>query len=174
MDDLLAQPTRRRIYEVVASHPGASAREVQRLAQLGWGETAYHLEQLTGAGVLRRERGARRDYYFLSSMTWEDRRLFQALRSPAQRTLLILLSESPGLSLAELRERAGLGLSTTSFHLRQLVDRAIVEQFREGNLRRYRTARPEHVAELVRGYRASFQDRLVDRFVEAWSGLFGA
>ncbi len=173
MDDLLAQPTRRQIFDAVSTHPGASAREVQRLAGLGWGETAYHLEQLTSAGLLRRERGARRDYYFPATMTWEDRRLFQALRSPAQRTLLLLLSGAPGLSLSELKERSGFSLSTTSFHVRQLIDRAVVEQFRDGNLRRYRAVRPMRIAELVRGYRGSFEDRLVDRFVETWSGLFG-
>lgn len=173
MDELVAQPTRRRIFEVVREHPGASAREVQRIAGLGWGETAYHLGQLTTAGVLRRERGGRRDYYFLAATTWEDRRLFRALRSPAQRALLLLLSEAPGLSLADLRDRTGFSLSTTSFHLRQLLEHAVVEGFRDGNLRRYRAVRPERVAELVRGYRTSFEDRLVDRFVETWTGLFG-
>ncbi len=173
MDDLLAQPTRRRIFEVLEGHPGISAREVQRLAGLGWGETAYHLEQLTSAGILRRERGPRRDYYFPAAITWEDRRLLQALRSPTQRALLLLLSGTPGLSLAELKDRSGLSLSTTSFHLRQLLDRTVVELYRDGNVRRYRVLRPERVVELVRGYRASFQDRLADRFVETWSGLLG-
>lgn len=173
MSDLLAQPTRRRIFDVVSKNPGASAREVQRLAGLGWGETAYHLEQLTEAGVLRRERGGRRDFYFPASITWEDRRLFQALRSPAQRRLLLALSEAPGLNLAELRERLGLSLSTTSFHVRQLLASSEIEGYRDGNSRRYRAVRPQRVAELVRGYQESFEDRLVDRFVEAWSALFG-
>lgn len=173
MDDLLAQPTRRRIFDVVSKHPGASARDVQRIAGLGWGETAYHLEQLTDGGVLRRERGGRRDYYFAAAMTWEDRRLFQALRSPAQRRLLLVLTESPGLTLSELRARLDLSLSTTSFHVRQLMSYSVIEGYRSGNLRRYRAMRPQRVAELVKGYRESFEDRLVDRFVEAWSGLFG-
>jgi predicted transcriptional regulator len=173
MDDLLAQPTRRRIFDAISKNPGSSARDVQRLAGLAWGETAYHLDQLTRAGLVRRERGGRRDYYFLSSMRWEDRRLFQALRSPTQRRLVLLLSQAPGLTLAELRERTGLSLSTTSFHLRQLLERSVIEGYRGGNVRRYRVLQASHVAELVRGYRDSFEDRLVDRFVEAWTGLFG-
>ena len=173
MAEVLRLGTRQRIFGVVSKNPGLSARDIQRLAGLGWGETSYHLERLEDAGVLRRERGGRRDYYFPATMTWEDRRLLQALRSPAQRALLLLLSERPGLTLAELREVAGFSLSTTSFHLRQLLDRAAVEMYREGNARRYRVVRPERVAELVRGYRTSFEDRLVDRFVETWSGLLG-
>jgi predicted transcriptional regulator len=173
MDPLLSQPTRRRIFDVVSAHPGASARDIQRRAQLGWGETAYHLDQLTRAGVLRRERGRGRDYYFPASMTWEDRRLLQALRSPAQRRLLLVLSETPNLTLLELHQRLGISLSTASFHLRQLLSAALVEGHRSGNVRRYRPVHPQRVAELVRGYHASFEDSLVDRFVDTWSGLFG-
>lgn len=173
MDDPLAQPTRRKIFDAVSKHPGASARDVQRLAGLAWGETAYHLEQLTDAGLLRRERGGRRDYYFAAAMNWEDRRLFQALRSPTQRRLLLVLSQTPGLTLAELRERLGLSLSTTSFHVRQLLAIAAIESVRNENVRHYRSVRPQRVAELVRGYQESFQDQLVDRFVETWTGLFG-
>ena len=173
MDGLLALPTRRKIVDVVTAYPGASARDIQRRAGLGWGETAYHLDQLTRAGALRRERGGRRDYYFPSTMTWEDRRLFQVLRSGAERRLLLELGRRPGLSLNELREATGFSLSPTSFHLRHLMTQGAVEGFRDGALRRYRALRPERVAELLARYRESFEDRLVDRFVEAWSGLLG-
>ncbi|MCI4353678.1 MAG: helix-turn-helix domain-containing protein [Thermoplasmata archaeon] len=171
MNDLLGQPTRRRIYDAVCGHPGASARDIQRLVGLAWGETAYHLEQLTKGNLVRRERGGRRDYYFRPDMTWEDRKLFLTLRSETARRLLLLLSESPGLTLAELRERAGISLSTTSFHLRFLLAQGQVEALRDGNLRRYKALRPQRVAELLKEYHDSFEDRLVDRFVRAWAPL---
>ena len=171
MDDLLGQPTRRRIYDAVSGHPGASARDVQRLVGLAWGETAYHLDQLTKGGLLRRERGGRRDYYFRLDMTWDDRKLFLTLRSETARNLLLLLSETPELTLAELRERADISLSTASFHLRYLLTQGLVEAVRDGNLRRYRAVRPARVAELLKQYKDSFQDRLVDRFIRVWSPL---
>lgn len=171
MDELLAQPTRRRIFEVVGAHPGASARDVQRLAGLAWGETAYHLDQLTRAGALRRERGGRRDYYFRPDMTWNDRRLLRSLRSETERRLLLALTGTLGRTTAELSDGTGLSISTTSFHLRELVAAGAVEPFRDGNVRRYRLARPDRMGELLRTYRESFRDRLVDRFVETWSSL---
>jgi predicted transcriptional regulator len=173
MDELLAQPTRRRIFDVVSKNPGASARDVQRLAGLAWGETAYHLDQLTRAGALRRERGGRRDYYFAPEMGWEDRRLFQALRNPAQRRLLLQLSETSGLTLNDLATRVGVSLSTASFHTRKLLGQAVIEGYRDGNVQRYRVLKPRRVAELVKGYRESFEDRLVERFVDSWAGLLG-
>lgn len=173
MAELLEQPTRRRIYDVVAQHPGSSAREIQRRAELGWGETAYHLDQLTRAGHLRRERGGRRDYYFPPDMTWDDRRSFQALRSAAERRILVELVDRPGQTLADLVSATGLSLSTTSFHLRHLLREGIVEAYREGNQRRFRPLRPDRLREFLRRYQESFEDRWVDRFVEAWSGLLG-
>ncbi len=171
MDDLLRQPTRKRIYEVVERHPGASARDIQRIAGLAWGETAYHLDQLTRSGALRRERGGRRDYYFRPDMTWEDRRLLRALRSETQRRLLLALKDRPGRTIAQLTAECDLSLSTTAFHLRGLVGSGLVEGVRDGNSRSYRLARPERFVDLLRTYRESFQDRLVDRFVETWSSL---
>lgn len=171
MEELLAQPTRRRIYDVVSAHPGASARDVQRLAGLAWGETAYHLDQLSRGGALRRERGGRRDYYFRPDMTWDDRRLFLSLRSRTERRILLVLAEAPGLTLGELRDRSRNSLSTVSFHLRHLLAQGLVVGEREGNLRRYRLVRVERLIELVGEYRDSFEDRLVDRFVGTWSSL---
>lgn len=172
-DPVLAQPTRQRIYDVVGAHPGASAREIQRLAGLAWGETAYHLDQMIKAGVVRRERGGRRDYYFRLDMTWEDRRVLQSLRSPTERSILLALVDSPGLSLAELQARTNTSLSTVSAHLRRLLALGIVEGERTATVRQYRAARAERVALLVRQYQESFRDRLVDRFVETWSNLLG-
>jgi len=171
MEDPLGQPTRRRIYEVVSDHPGASAREVQRHARLGWGETAYHLDQLTRAGVLRRERGGRRDYYFRLEVTWDDRRLLLGLRSLTERRILLELVERPGPTLGELSDRIGVGLSTSSFHVRHLLDLGLVHSVRDGNFRRFHANHPERTAELLSKYRESFQDRLVDAFVETWSSL---
>jgi predicted transcriptional regulator len=64
MDDLAEQPTRRRIREFILSHPGASAREIQRSLALAWGETSYHLRRLLDGGVLVRDRAGRRDYFW--------------------------------------------------------------------------------------------------------------
>ena len=172
MDELLGQPTRRRLYDLVRAHPGASARDLQRRAGLAWGETAYHLDQLTRAGAIRREKGGRRDYYFPPGITWEDRKLLSALRSPAERRILLELSQHPELTLTGLGAAAELSPSTTSFHVRHLIGAGLVEGLRTENVRRYRVVHPSRVAEIVREYRESFEDRLVDRFVLAWSSIF--
>ena len=85
MDEVLRLETRQRIFDVVRKHPGLSAREIQRALSLGWGETAYHLERMAEAEILRRERAPNRDFYFASGVNWDDRKYLVFLRLPSFR-----------------------------------------------------------------------------------------
>ncbi|MCI4368573.1 MAG: helix-turn-helix domain-containing protein [Thermoplasmata archaeon] len=171
MDELLEQPTRRRVVEDVSGHPGTSAREIQHRLSLGWGDTAYQLDRLTKAGAIRRERGGRRDYYFASEITWEDRKILRALNSPTQQALLLALAGSPSSSFAELQGKTSVSKSTVSFHLTVLLRQGTAETFQSAGSRRYRAPRAERVRELLRVHRESFGSRIVDRFAESFGGL---
>ncbi|MCL4324031.1 MAG: winged helix-turn-helix transcriptional regulator [Candidatus Thermoplasmatota archaeon] len=171
MDELLQQGTRKTIYEKVRTHPGISARELQRSLHLGWGETAYHLRQLTEGGALRRERGGHRDYYFTPEVVWGDRLRRRSSVRRAERTMLLALFEKPDMTFLELATRVRLSNSTVSFHLRHMLDLGIVERMLRDDLHRYHLKDPSRLAELLKLYQESFEDALVDRFVGAWSGL---
>ncbi|EQD59774.1 transcriptional regulator, ArsR family protein, partial [mine drainage metagenome] len=144
---------------------------VQRALDLGWGETAYHLDQLVRHGVLRRERTGRRDSYFDREVSWEDRRILAVLRGGRVRYLLLELTSAPDLGFAELQRRLGVSKSTLSFHLTRLIAGGVVESVQGPEGRRYRLLHRDRVAQLVRSYRESFEDRLIDGFIETWSSL---
>ena len=171
MDDLVDQPTRRKILDCVVAHPGTSARDVQRQLGLGWGETAYHLGRLVRGGALRKESARHRDYYFPLALTLEDRTLIRALRSPTEHAILTLLLRRPALSLAELLEELRVGRSATYFHLKQLVGAGVIEDVYAGTAREYRVRRPERLRELLGVYRESWEGRLVDRFAASFGGM---
>jgi predicted transcriptional regulator len=168
---VLDLPTRRRIFDFVAAHPGSSARTVQRGVGLGWGETAYHLDQMRRAGLLHRERGGRRDYYFPADMVPIDRQLLLSMQSAVERALLVELARFPGLTFRELVARLGAGKSTAAFHLRFLVALGIVDVESSEPLRRYRVRRPDLVLRLYGSFRDSFEEPWVDRFSSTWGGL---
>lgn len=168
---MLDLPTRRRIFDFVREHPGASARTVQRGTALGWGETAYHLDQMRRAGLLHRERGGRRDFYFPADMLPIDRQLLLSMQSAVERAILVELARVPGRTFQELVGRVGTGKSTVAFHLKFLVALGIVEVDITGATRHYRSRRPDLVLRLYASYRDSFEDRWVDRFSSTWGGL---
>ena len=168
---MLDLPTRRRIFDFVGEHPGSSARTVQRGVGLGWGETAYHLDQLLRAGLLHRERGGRRDYYFPPSMLPVDRQLLLSMQSAVERALLVELTRFPGLTFRDLVVRLGLGKSTAAFHLKFLLALGLVDVDSATSMRRYRVRRPDLVLRLYRSFHDSFEEPWVDRFSSTWGGL---
>lgn len=171
MDDLVEQPTRRRIIDCVADNPGLSGRDVQRRLNLGWGETAYHLGLLVRGGALRKESTGHRDYYFPLALTLADRKIFQALHSPTERAVLAALLEHPDLSSAELFEVLQVGRSATYFHLRHLLNEGLVEEYYAAGVRRYRPCRTDRLQELLGVFRETWQGRLVDRFAASFAAM---
>ncbi len=171
MDDVLQLKTRRRIYDAVKQNPGWSARDIQRLLDLGWGETAHHLNRMVQAGALRRERAPKRDFYFPMDVTWDERRCFVFLRGENTRRILLTLLGNPGLRSVEIAERLGLGKSTVSFHLTRLVQGGLVLSSREDVNTRYQVAHPERVTGILANYRGSFREELASRFAEVWDAL---
>jgi predicted transcriptional regulator len=170
-DDLLALPTRRRIVEAVRHAPGVGAREVQRAAGLGWGETVYHLDRLTEANLLHRERAGHQDHYFVAEVPLGDRGLLRLTRSPSARRLLVALLEAPGSTVPELMERTGLSAGRLSVHLGRYGELGLLATGRRERLRTFEVVDRERVLRLLLGYRESFGDAWVERLVETWSDL---
>jgi predicted transcriptional regulator len=171
-DDPLALETRRRLYEVIRAAPGLGAREVQRAAALGWGETVYHLDRLVESGLVHREHGGHQDHYFVAAVPLGDRRLLGLARSPSARRLLVVLLEQPGLSVPSLIERTGLSAGRISIHLRRFLESGLVVAGRSGRFRTFAVADRERVARMLIAYRSGFADPLIERLVETWSELF--
>lgn len=170
-EDLLALPTRRRIYDVVRRMPGTGAREVQRAAGTGWGETVYHLERLTEAHLLQRERAGHQDHYFVAAVPLGDRSLLRLARSPSARRLLVALLETPGLTVPELSQKTGLSAGRLSVHLGRLAERSLLQTGRRERLRTFEIADRDRVLRLLVSYRESFADEWVERLLATWSDL---
>jgi predicted transcriptional regulator len=171
-EDLLALETRRRLYEAVRGAPGMGAREVQRVAGTGWGETTYHLERLTEAGLLHRESSGRQDHYFIAQVPLGDRRILALVRSPSVRRLIVTLLDSPGGTVPELVERTGMSAGRLSVHLRRLLELGVVRSGRRGRYRTFEVVDRERALALLVTYRGGFRDGWIEQILETWSELF--
>lgn len=171
-DELLALSTRRRLYDAVRGTPGIGAREAQRIAGTAWGETVYHLDRLTEAGLLHRERAGHQDHYFVAEVPLGDRRFLRLARSPSARRLLLTLLEAPDCTVPDLSERTAMSFGRLSVHLRRLIDLDMIATGRRGRLRTFRLANPERVTKALVTYRETFADKWVEHWFETWSELF--
>lgn len=171
-DDPLALETRRRLYEAVRRAPGSGAREAQRAAETGWGETVYHLERLTEAGLLHRERSGHQDHYFVATVPLADRRLLGLLRSASARRLVLALLEQGGQTVPELTGRTGLSTGRLSVHLRRLLGTGLVRSGRRDRWRTFEVADRERVIRLFVTHREGFGDEWMERLLATWGELF--
>ena len=171
-EDLLTLETRRQLYDAVRRYPGIGAREAQRVAQTGWGETVYHLDRLTDAGLLHRERAGHQDHYFAPTVPLGDRRLLRLVRSESARHLLLALLEAPATTVPILVERTGLSPGRLSVHLGRLIESGMLHTGRQGRYRTFDLVDRDQVLRLLLTYRESLADHWVERVLETWSELF--
>jgi len=171
-DSLLALDTRRKLYEAVRRSPGIGAREAQRAAETGWGETVYHLDRLTSAGLLHRERSGHQDHYFAAEVPLGDRRLLRLVRSDSARRLLLCLLEAREATVPDLVARTRLSPGRLSVHLGRLVEHGLLQTGRTGRLRTFDLVDRDRVVRLLLTYRQSFTDPWVEGVLATWSELF--
>jgi len=170
-EDLLALPTRRQVYEAVRRSPGIGAREVQREAGTGWGETVYHLERLTQAHLLHRERSGHQDHYFAAVVPLADRSLLRLTRSPSARRLLVALLESPNSTVPDLTSRTGLSPGRISVHVGRMANLGLLRTGRRERYRTFEIADRGRVVRLLVTYRESIADEWVERLLATWSEI---
>lgn len=171
-DDPLTLETRRRLFAVVRTTPGLSAREIQRAAGTAWGETSYHLERLEDGGLIRRERGPHQDFFFAATVPESERTVLRAARSTSARRILVELLAHPDLTIAEIGSATELSLSRTSIHLRRLIEMRIVATGQRGPYRTFQVVDRAQVAQLLVAHQDGYADAWVERLVDAWSEMF--
>jgi predicted transcriptional regulator len=170
-EDLLALPTRRKVYDAVRRVPGIGAREVQRAAGTGWGETVYHLDRLTQGHLIHRERSGHQDHYFVAGIPLADRGLLRVVRSHSARRLLVALLESPASTVPDLEGRTGLSAGRISVHLGRLGELGMLRTGRKERLRTFEVTDRERVLRLLVSYRESLADEWVESLLETWADL---
>jgi len=171
-EDPLALETRRRLYDAVRRAPGSGAREVQRAAATAWGETVYHLERLTDAGLVHRERAGHQDHYYAASVPLGDRQLLRFTRSPSARRLLVSLLEVPSSTVPDLERATGLSPGRISVHLRRMMETGLVRTGRSGRLRTFDVVDRDRALRLLVTYRTGLADEWVERLLTTWAELF--
>jgi DNA-binding transcriptional ArsR family regulator len=101
----------------------------------------------------------------------EQQKLMALLRQKSLRGIVLFILTNKRANNAKIASALGLSPSTVSWHISKLLEAGIIERRRRGRRIFFRATRPEEVAELLKGYRRTFLDEMVDNFVEVWESL---
>lgn len=128
-DELLQNPNRARILDLVRAEPGIHFQDLARKAGIGRGTLDHHLRKLVDAELVSIRRTSGYSCCFPKGVGAIDRRLMDAapvLRSEGGRAVLQVVARRPGASSRDLAIELGLAPSTVSYHLKRLETAGLV------------------------------------------------
>ncbi len=161
--------SRVRIKLLVSLLPGLHLRELQRLLQLSFNSTRYHVERLAKSGeIVRVEEGGFSRLY-PPGIAEKERVLFSLARGETDRKILVRLASEARLSSRQLSEMTGLAKSTISEHLSRLTQLGVVRgsQTHETEML-YELEDPAGVRLLISNQNATLIRKATDRFIDLW------
>lgn len=141
-DDLLDHPSRSAVIEVLEDHPGATAADVARRADMNYDTVRYHLRLLEEFDEVTTRRPDGKIRYFPNHgrHSRDEADLLAILADATREAIARALLEADGLYAGEVAERAGVAPSTASHHLGRLTEAGVVDRTRRGNHVRYELA----------------------------------
>jgi predicted transcriptional regulator len=163
-------PTRRKILEFIASHPGAHLRDICRELGLAMGDVQYHIRRLERDGrVHSMRRGLYRFFYPANLFGEKQRDVLSMLSLERPRELLLNMVEHPESTQESLAEATHISQPTVSWHLKRLVELGIVGRRQEGRVVTYNVVGGREIATFIKTYHPtvweSWSSRLADIFI---------
>jgi predicted transcriptional regulator len=160
--------TRRRIYDFVVANPGTHLRAIKEELEMPMGQLEYHLHYMEQRGLLEAKEDRYYKRFFPADMSATDRRVLSAIRQEKPRQIVLLVLQEPGVDHRSIQQGLGIGASSLSFYMKDLIGKEIIVKDRQGRRSLYTVKDTERVVRLLITYRPSFLDKMVDRFLETW------
>lgn len=137
-EDILENPLRDDILQVVEQAPGISASDLSRRLACGWGTLVYHLTVLERMQLLSSTReGRHRRFFVQGRINYSDKGAVALLANPASRAILDAVRAHPGLIQRDLGRNLGLSAGTVAWHVERLAHAGLVLKEEEGRVVRY-------------------------------------
>jgi len=165
--------TRKKLYEAIEENPGLHFRELQRRVSLATGSLQYHLDFLHKKHLIRIEKqGKFNRYYTVRGRQFgEDSKLMSLLRQESMRKIIVFLLQKKQANNSEIAENIKLSASTTSTHIKKLIELNLIQKKSKGKEKVYCITEPDKIASMLVEYKKSFLDEIVDNFADIWQQL---
>jgi DNA-binding MarR family transcriptional regulator len=128
--DVLKNPARARVFDLIQQNPGIRQRQLMRLSDMAWGTLVHHLRTLQSNGLIRKVPYEGFSCYFPADADSKAALPVAALRTPTARWIFEQIQRRPGLTAGQLARERNVHASSISFHVRRLIDAGLLVRTR--------------------------------------------
>lgn len=173
LNEALALGARNKIFKAIKKSPRIHFRELQRRTKIATGSLQYHLDFLIKRHLIRSEKSGKfvRYYSTRGEQLGDMEQTIGLLRQPSLRKITLFLLTKKRANNEKIAAAVGLSPSTVSWHMLKLVQNGVVEKRRVGRKTFFYIQDADKIAALLKSYRRSFLDDMVDSFVELWDEM---
>ena len=165
--------SRKRLLGIIRKKPGIHFRELQRQADMAFGEVEYHLGVLEKTDVITKAiESYHTRYYPVDELTSDEKEIMGLLRQEKLREILLFILSEGEAGHGDIVNRFHLLKSTATFYMDKLISGGVVEREKRGRRVVYKVMEPRTILRLMLLYREGFGDRIV-KLVEGLWGNFG-
>lgn len=152
-NDLLANDSRRKIYECIRKNPGIHLRAIGKETDITLGTLRYHIEQLRRNHTIAALEDRGYTHYFENSGTYSasQQTVLKYMRNETTREILAVLAVNRFATRKDISESLGIAGSTVTWHMKRLEEDGVIDVSTEGRFVTY-TIR-EHAESVIRNGR---------------------
>ncbi len=156
------------ILEFIKANPGSHLRGIKRELNLAMGVLQYHLRRLEkDQSIISRRRGLYKRFYKRLDFEVEEQEILGVLFQETERDLLLYLLKTPDATQKELSEFAHISASSTSWHMKRLVQAGLVKSRRQGSFVYYvAKGDPVKILTLLKSYHPRIWERWAGRLAD--------
>ncbi len=156
------------ILEFIKANPGSHLRGIKRELNLAMGVLQYHLRRLEkDQSIISRRRGLYKRFYKRLDFEVEEQEILGVLFQETERDLLLYLLKTPDATQKELSEFAHISASSTSWHMKRLVEAGLVKSRRQGSFVYYvAKGDPVKILTLLKSYHPRIWERWAERLAD--------
>ncbi len=174
LEEAIYNPSRKKLYDLIVKNPGLHFREIQRRTKFATGMLQYHLDFLQKKHLIRQDKkdGYVRYYSIRKGLSDKDKAIMNLLRSQISRHIVLsLLKHIRPVSISFLEKETKLNKQKLLFYLAKIENAGFLEKKKSKKEFLYKLKERNTFAILLKKYRKSFLDSLVDNFIDTWSKI---
>ncbi len=154
-----AQDNRKQIFSYISDNPGTHLRKTAKELNINLSTLRYHIDLLEKEGlIVSQKQNNLKIYYASGKLKPHEKTLTRLLQQKHFRDIILLLIDSPGLTLSQISDRLSMSLSSVSKYINILEDQRILSHEKLGRQKKYYINDKKSVIELLKTYRSFMAD----------------